>query len=158
MKRVIAMISMVFAVGCGGSPSNGPAADNKTSSTSGVAASSAEGKPSSEEATNTIREFFSGPSVGFSNVEVEKVSDPVETPKSFSQSWGDVWIYCVTMTCKNVVCEKQKNKDWLVFINRENGKATVKDYYGNLEKVEKSPLGKSWFVQKGLPDPTVIDD
>ena len=39
-----------------------------------------------------------------------------------------------------------------------DGKATVKDYYHNLERVEQSPFGKEWFARKGFADPVIVHE
>ena len=62
------------------------------------------------------------------------------------------------MNCNNVIGERQQNKNWLVLIGRENGRATVKDYFCNVERVEQSALGGEWFAKKGFAAPGIEQD
>ena len=150
MKYSTTFLVFAFAVGCN---------DAKPAATTDAAQSGTQspttGKPNTDETVASIREYFSGPEVGFTNVQVEKVSDPVEAPKQVVEGLGEAWVCSVTMNCNNVIGEHQQNKNWLVLINRENGHATVKDHYYSLERVENSPLGKEWFAQKGFPTPAI---
>jgi hypothetical protein len=150
MKRV-ALFLLVFAAGCGGKPA--PEAPEAKSPTVGGPAPTTAGKPSEDEAAASIKEYFTDPGMGWSNVEVKELSAPVAAPADA----GDLWAYSVTMTCDNVVGDKMLNKNWLILIGRENGKPRVKDYYQSLERVAGSPLGKEWFAKSGLPEPATME-
>lgn len=153
MKRT-SLLFLLFAIGCGGSPSSQPA-DNAKQPIAGAPAPT--GTPNADEAIATIREYFTDPGagVGFLKVDVEKVSEPVPAPRELVPGGGEAWAYSVTMTCENVVGDKQQNKNWLIVIGRDAGKATVKDYFNDLTKMSKSPVGKEWFAKTGFAEPTI---
>jgi hypothetical protein len=88
-------------------------------------------------------------------VEVDKVSEAVVAPKELVPGGGEGWAYSVSMTCENVVGDKQQNKNWLVVIGRDRGKVKVKDYYNDLTKMANSPVGKDWFAKNGFAEPTI---
>jgi hypothetical protein len=157
MKRFLSLLMLSCAIGCGGGKPDSPGSAEKSQPGQSAPLAMPTGKPSAEEAVSTIRQFFSQPGVGFSNVQIEKISEAVEAPPEAGLGWGEVWVYAVTMHCE-FLGDRQLNKDWLVLMNRENGRATVKDYYHNLERVQFSPLGKDWFVSKGFADPDVVHD
>ena len=146
MKRYLSLLVVLFAMGCGQSKS-------PTSDKTGGEPEMPAGKPSSDETIASVRDFFA--ECGLSNVQIEKVSEPVEAPRNAIQGAGDVWVCSVTMTSNDVFGNKQLNKNWLVLIGRDNGKPTVKQYYNNLEGVETSAIGKEWFVKKGFPTPEI---
>ena len=151
MKRTSALL-LLFAIGCGGSKPSQPA-ENKDQP---VAAAPVE-KPNADEAIASIREYFTDPGagVGFLKVEVDKVSEPVPAPRELVPGGGDAWAYSVTMTCENVVGDRQQNKNWLIVIGRDRGKATVKDYYNDLTRMANSAVGKEWFAKNGFAEPTI---
>jgi hypothetical protein len=152
MKRLMSLLLFGCAVGCGGNQPAAPVAESQSSPRSAPVV--ATGKPSTDEAISSIREYFSTPVCGFSNIQVEKISDPVEAPKQ--AAGDDAWVCSVTMNCNNVIGCPQQNKNWLVLMSRDHGRVTVKDHYHNLERLEQSPLGKQWFAQKGFPEPVVV--
>jgi hypothetical protein len=151
MKRV-SLLFLTFAIGCGSSQSSAPSTGSKQqpAATTEVAAT---GKPSSDEAIDSIREYFTdrGAGVGYQKVDVERVSDPVEAPKDV----GEAWAFSVTMKCESILGDTLHNKNWLVLIGREQGKAKVKQVYNDLNRIAESPLGKEWFVKSKFPEPSV---
>jgi hypothetical protein len=152
MKRV-ALILFLTAIGCGKSSNTPESQDHSTPNT--TAAPTTSGKPSDSEAITSIREYFTDPGMGWSNVEVMQVSAPVEAPKEAAPGMSELWAYSVTMTGENVIGEKVLNRNWLVLIGRENGKPKVKDCFNSLERVTASPLGKDWWAKSGLPEPVL---
>jgi hypothetical protein len=44
----------------------------------------------------------------------------------------------------------QQNKNWLIVIGREAGKAKVKDYYNDPTRMANSPVGRDWFAKNGF--------
>lgn len=111
--------------------------------------------PSTNEAIDSIRDFFTDSGIGLSNVEVENVSAPVEAPNESVQGSSKVWACSVTLKCDNVIGEKQLNKNWLVLIGREQGKARVASYYKSLTEISESKLGKEWFAKSGFAEPSI---
>ena len=148
MKRYLSLLVVLFAMGCGSQPTS-----PKSEKTGDESASLPAGKPSPDETIASVRDFFA--ECGLSNLQVEKVSEPVEAPRNAIQGTGDVWVCSVTMSSNDVFGNKQLNKNWLVMIGRDHGKPTVKQYYSNLEGVVNSPLGMEWFAKKGFPTPEV---
>ena len=152
MKRISTLL-FLFAIGCGGQTSQ--PTENKVQPA--VEAPLATGKPNPEEAVASIREFFMDPGagVGFLKIDIDKVSEPVVAPRELVPGGGEAWAYSVSMTCENVVGDKQQNKNWLIVIGRERGKATVKDYFNDLTRLSNSPVGKDWFAKNGFGEPTI---
>jgi hypothetical protein len=155
VKRISALFLGFAIIGCG-SKATQPAGEGDKNQQP-VAAVVATGKPNSDEAIASIREYFTDPAggVGFLNVEVEKVSEAVAAPRELVPGGGEGWAYSVSMTCENVVGDKQQNKNWLVVIGRDSGKVKVKDYYNDLTKMVNSPVGKDWFAKNGFAEPTI---
>jgi hypothetical protein len=154
MKRASILFTVLIAVGCGGKPAPSTGEQQQAGGSTTQPATTA-GKPSEAEALASIREYFSNPGSGWSNVEVVAVSVPVEAPKEAAPGVSELWAYSVTMTCDNVIGEKMLNKNCLILIGREYGKPSVKDYFNSLERVAASPLGKDWWAKSGLPEPVV---
>lgn len=150
MKRT-ALLLILAAVGCGTSPA--PSEPTGHQAPPALPAATTSGTPSESEAVASIREYFTDPGMGWSNVEVMQVSAPVEAPKAAAPGVSELWAYSVTMTGDNVVNERVLNKNWLVLIGRENGKPKVTDCFNSLERVAASPLGKDWWAKSGLPEP-----
>jgi hypothetical protein len=157
MKYTTAMVLFAFTMGCDGSKPSAPTAE-KPGSLSLASSFPTTGKPNRDEVVASINEFFSGPGAGFTNVRVETVSDPVDAPPTVVRDMGEAWVCSMTMTCNNVIGDRQQNKNWLVLIGRENGRATVKDYFCNLERIEQSALGGVWFASKGFAAPGIEQD
>ncbi len=155
MKRVSLMM-LAFVIGCGGSQTGAPSPESNTPSAENASsATSSTGKPSEDEAIESIREFFTDPSqaIGFLKCDVEKISAPIETPKEVLN--GETWAFSVTVKGKSLVGDTDiLHRNWLILIGRENGKAKVKEYFHSLERVANSPLGKEWWAKTGLPEPT----
>jgi hypothetical protein len=150
VKKYCALL-FVFAIGCGSKSNQPPGGDAQP------AAAPVAGKPNPDETIASIREYFTDPAygVGFHSVQVEKVSDPVDAPKELVPGGGEAWACSVSMTCENVFGDKQQNRNWLVVIGRDGGKAKVKDYYNDLTKMANSPVGKEWFAKNGFAEPTI---
>jgi hypothetical protein len=153
MKRASLFLFILAAVGCGGKPA--PSTGEQQQAGSSALPATTAGKPSEAEALASIREYFSNPSCGWSNVEVVAVSAPIEAPKEAAPGVSELWAYSVTMTCDNVIGDKMLNKNCLILIGREHGKPSVKDYFNSLERVAASGLGKDWWAKSGLPEPVV---
>ena len=83
------------------------------------------------------------------------MSEPVDAPKELVPGGGEAWACSVNMTCENVFGDKQQNRNWLVVIGRDGGKAKVKDYYNDLTRMANSPVGKDWFAKNGFAEPTI---
>jgi hypothetical protein len=153
MKRAYVLV-FAFAMGCGGNPPSQPKAQqsSESSSTAPANAITSAGKPSEEEAIATIREYFAAPDsgAGFLNVEVEKISAPIDTPKE----QGDTWAYSVSLKGESMVGGMTiHHQNWVVLVGREDGRTKVKDYFHTLERAANSPLGKDWWAKSGLPAP-----
>lgn len=146
---------LLFAIGCGGSQPTQPAGGDNSNQNGAAPAPAV--KPNADEAVASIREYFTDPGtgVGFLKVEVEKVSEPVAAPRELAPDGAECWAYSVNMTCENIVGDKQQNKNWLIVIGRDQGKARVKDYYHDLTKMANSPVGKDWFAKNGFVEPTI---
>jgi hypothetical protein len=153
MKRTSVLL-LLFALGCGGSQPTPPDAGKQVQP---AAAPLPTGKPNAEEAIASIREYFTDPGsgTGYLRVDVDKVSEPVAAPSALVPGGGEAWAYSVTMTCENVVGDRQHNKNWLIVIGRDRGKATVKDYFNDLTRMANSPVGKEWFAKNGFGEPTI---
>jgi hypothetical protein len=151
------VLMLVFAVGCGSKPSQPSSGDANQQPGVAAHAPTTMGKPNPDETVALIREFFTDPArgVGFLNVQVEQVSEAVPAPKELVPGGGEGWAYSVNMTCENVVGDRMHNKNWLVVIGRDAGKARVKDYYNDLTKMSNSPVGKEWFAKNGFGEPTI---
>ncbi len=152
MKRTSTLL-LLFALGCGGSQPTPNAARQDQPTAMPLPT----GKPNAEETIASIREYFTDPGTGtgYLKVDVDKVSEPVAAPKELVPGGGEAWAYSVTMTCENVVGDKQQNKNWLIVIGRDHGKARVKDYFNDLTKMANSPVGKEWFAKNGFGEPTI---
>jgi hypothetical protein len=153
MKR-ISLAMLAFAIGCGGEkPSQTPTNENGHSAQT-TAAIPVE-KPSTAEAIASIQAFLTDPAagVGFQNVEVETVSQPLAAPKEA----GDGWVYSVSLKCDNILGDKLHHKNWLLLVDRQDGKVKVKECYHNLERIKQSPLGSEWWAKSGLPEPTTFE-
>ncbi len=156
MKRFYLFVLFSFAIGCGSKPSSPTAATNEPAAPARVATTC--GKPSADEAAASIREYFTDPGVGCSDVQIETLSEPVEAPVVVRPGTNEAWFFSTTMTCNNVVGEKLKNKDCLLLIARENGRPTVKECYNCLERLQQSPVGKEWFTSKGFAEPAIVNE
>lgn len=153
MKR-ISLAMLAFAIGCGGgNQSKTPTAENGQPANATSAAATT--RPSEAEAAAIIRDYLTDPAsgVGFQNIELEKVSQPLEAPKEV----GDAWVYSVSMKCESVIGDKLHNKNWLILVGHQDGKVKVKECYHNLERIKESPLGNDWWAKSGLPEPTTTD-
>jgi hypothetical protein len=157
MKFATTIALFAFIVGCDGAKPSAPATE-KPGPESLAKPFPTTGKPNRDEAVDCIREFFSGPGAGFTNVRVETVSEPIDAPPTIVHEVGEAWVCSMSMTCNNVIGEHQQNRNWLILIVRENGRATVKDYFCNLERIEQSALGGEWFAQKGFAAPGIAED
>ena len=152
MKRISALV-LVFAIGCGSSSSPTTSGDAKGQ----AAATAPEVMPNRDEAIASIREFFTDPGggVGYLKVDVEQVSDAIPAPRELVPGGGSGWAFSVNMSCENVVGDRQQNRNWLIVIGREQGKAKVKDYYNDLTRMANSPAGRDWFAKSGFGEPTI---
>lgn len=157
MKRFSSLL-LILIVGCSASsptsnkehPSSSPASSEATMAVT-------TGKPSLDETKESIRDFFTDPCMGvcYSKVEIQSISEPIQAPAALIQDNSQAWGCSVTMTCASILGDQIINKNWIILIGRENGKAKVKDYYNNLMRLTSSPAGKEWVAQNKFSEPTI---
>ncbi|HVK14641.1 MAG TPA: hypothetical protein VM597_38235 [Gemmataceae bacterium] len=130
MKRVLSFLALsIFAVGCGGSKSDGPAAA---------------GRPPADEARTCIAAYLA--ERGLVDVEFVSLRDEADLP-SESKVRGEAWAFAFSATYKNIFGETQKGENWVAVVTRSDGKTCVAGCFDEARK----PLGGRGQEEAELP-------
>ena len=131
MKRALAVLALsIFAVGCGGSKSDGPAA--------------AAGRPPADEAKTCIAAYLA--ERGLSDVEFDSLQDEAELPAA-SKVKGEAWAFAFSATYKDVFGEPQKSGNWVAVVTRSDGKPCVTGCFDEA----RNPLGGRGHEEAEFP-------